>query len=60
MNRFYDLGPDVVAVDLVDLVAVLDLLNQSKRLHDLGDYQAHQVQENARRALADIIQKATE
>lgn len=60
MNPVFDLGPDHVAVQLDDLMQVLQLLNQSKTLHDRGIYEAHKVQEEARLLLAQMVQKATE
>lgn len=60
MNHFVDLGPDHVAVDLEQLQVVLALLNESRKLHDGGYYEAHAVQERARRLLGEIITKATE
>lgn len=60
MNQSFDLGPDHIAVDLEELRAVFILLNESKKLHDGGYYEAHSVQERARLLLAQIINKATE
>lgn len=53
-----DLGPDCVAVDLLELMAVVKLLQESKRLHEGGQYEAHKVAEDALKALQAIIEKA--
>lgn len=55
-----DLGPDRVAVDLLELMAAVKLLQESKRLHEGGRYEAHKVADDALKALQKIIEKATE
>lgn len=53
-----DLGPDSVAVDLLEIMAVVKLLQESKRLHEGGQYEAHKVADDALKALQAIIEKA--
>lgn len=60
MNHLIDLGPDQVAVDVEDLRAVLALLNEAKKLHDGGWYEAHEVAERARLLLQGVILRGVE
>jgi hypothetical protein len=60
MNPLIDLGPDHIAADLEDLRAVLALLNQAKKLHDGGHYEAHAIAERARLLLQRVIVEGTE
>lgn len=53
-----DLGPDSVSVDLLELMAVVKLLQESKKLHEGGHYEAHKVSDDALKALQAIIEKA--
>lgn len=60
MKTHIDLGPDHVAADLEDLMSVLALLNQAKKLHEGGHYEAHAVAERARLLLQRVIVECTE
>lgn len=44
-------------VPKADLEAVLALLDESKRLHEGGHYEAHEVAEKAREMLYSLINK---
>lgn len=60
MNNQIEHDPNAVTVDIEELREVLNLLNQAKKLHEGGYYEAHKTMDKAKAALENLILKAIE